>query len=230
MDISRSRQALESVRMFRCRVLSALASAIVLGSLLSACSLGGPDFNQLGQTGLAPANQDPALRSGLGLEDAKPAALADNVAPESSGKAPKGALADRDYSGARLDVEKALKLINDYRAEKGLKPLRLDPKLTIAAKMHSRDLANTDRISHYGSDGSSPWDRVKKAGYVAKIAAENVGTGQASLEEVFKGWTESPGHNRNLLLPAARDMGIALTAEPKSEFKTFWTLVVGSTS
>jgi uncharacterized protein YkwD len=121
-------------------------------------------------------------------------------------------------------------LINEYRAGKGLAPLKLDARLTQAAKVQSKDLASTDRISHYGSDGSSPWDRIQRAGYSAKVAAENVGTGQASLEEVFKGWEESPGHNRNLLLPAARDMGIALVEDPKTEFKTFWTLVVASSS
>ncbi|NJO32801.1 MAG: CAP domain-containing protein, partial [Rhodospirillales bacterium] len=46
---------------------------------------------------------------------------------------------------------------------------------------------------------------------------------------VFKGtWKESPGHNKNLLLTDAEHMGIALVQDPKTEFKTFWTLVVGS--
>ena len=60
------------------------------------------------------------------------------------------------------------------------------------------------------------------------MAAENVGTGQANIEEVMKGWQESPGHNKNLLLSDADDMGIALVQDPSTEFKTFWTLVVGS--
>jgi uncharacterized protein YkwD len=143
-------------------------------------------------------------------------------------KAPTGALSDRDYSGARLDPEKARDMINAYRKQSGLKPLKLNAALTEAAKNHSRDLAKWDRISHYGSDGSNPWDRVKRAGYSAKLAAENVGTGQASIDEVMKGWESSPGHNKNLLLADASDMGIALVQDSKTEFKTFWTLVVGS--
>jgi uncharacterized protein YkwD len=143
-------------------------------------------------------------------------------------KAPAGALADRDYSGSRLDPEKARELINAYRKENGLKPLKLNTALTEAAKNHSRDLAKWDRISHYGSDGSNPWDRVKRAGYSAKLAAENVGTGQVTIDEVMKGWQTSPGHNKNLLLSEATDMGIALVQDNKTEFKTFWTLVVGS--
>ncbi len=143
-------------------------------------------------------------------------------------KAPKGALSDRDYSSTRLDVERARELVNAYRKSKGLRPLLLQPALTEAARAHSRDLAKWDRISHFGSDGSNPWDRVKRAGYPAKLAAENVGTGQANIEEVVKGWQASPGHNKNLLLPDAQHMGIALVQDPKTEFKTFWTLVIGS--
>jgi uncharacterized protein YkwD len=143
-------------------------------------------------------------------------------------RAPHGALAERDYSGTRLDAELARDLVNAYRKTKGLRPLRLQPALTEAARAHSRDLAKWDRISHFGSDGSNPWDRVKRAGYNAKLAAENVGTGQTTLQEVIKGWQTSPGHNKNLLLPDAEHMGIALVQDPKTEFKTFWTLVIAS--
>ncbi len=143
-------------------------------------------------------------------------------------KAPPGALGDRDFSRTHLDAERARELINAYRKEKGMRPLRLQPALTEAARAHSQDLAKWDRISHFGSDGSNPWDRVKRTGYSAKLAAENVGTGQASFDEVMKGWRASPGHNKNLLLPEAEHMGIALVQDPRTEFKTFWTLVIGS--
>jgi uncharacterized protein YkwD len=149
-------------------------------------------------------------------------------APAASEKAPKGALADRDYSRTVLNPEAARDAINAYRKSKGLKPLKLDAELTTAARAHAQDLAKWDRISHYGSDGSNPWDRVKRAGYNAKLAAENVGTGQASFAEVLKGWQDSPGHNKNLLQAEAQHMGIALVQDPKTEFKTFWTLVIGS--
>ena len=143
-------------------------------------------------------------------------------------KAPVGALSDRDYTSTTLEPEKARDLINAYRKQHGLKPLRLNSSLTEAAKAHARDLAKWDRISHFGSDGSNPWDRVKRSGFNAKVAAENVGTGQVTIAEVLKGWQTSPGHNKNLLLADADQMGIALVQDPKTEFKTFWTLVVGA--
>ena len=162
------------------------------------------------------------------MRENKRVASLDKAPAGESMRAPSGALADRDYTGARLNPDIARDLINQYRKSKGLKAVKLDAKLTQAARAHSQDLAKWDRISHYGSDGSNPWDRVKRAGYNARVAAENVGTGQASFEEVLKGWQNSPGHNKNLLLTDVDHMGIALVHDPKTEFKTFWTLVVGS--
>jgi uncharacterized protein YkwD len=142
--------------------------------------------------------------------------------------ATKGALNDRDYHATQLAPQKALSAINEYRNSKGLGALKLDAQLNETALRHCRDLAKWDRISHYGSDGTNPWDRVKASGYQPRLAAENVGTGQTAFAEVLRGWKESPGHNKNLLLSDAKDVGIALVVDPKTEFKSFWTLVVGA--
>ncbi|MDZ4842108.1 MAG: CAP domain-containing protein [Hyphomicrobium aestuarii] len=182
-----------------------------------------PRGPNLGGTPLAPSV---AAKS---TTNVKLASLEADKAPKGTfERAPAGSLSDRDYSRTALDPSFARDIVNQYRAEHGLKPLKLSAELTAAAKAHSRDLAKWDRISHYGSDGSNPWDRVKRAGFKARIAAENVGTGQIDFGEVMKGWKESPGHNKNLLLADADHMGIALVQEPKSEFKSFWTLVLGS--
>lgn len=177
-------------------------------------------------TGYAPA---PAAAPAPKPSGTQVASLGPDKAPKGTfEKAPAGSLTDRDYSSTNLDPSFARDIINQYRAEHGLKPVKLNTELTAAAKLHSKDLAKWDRISHYGSDGSNPWDRVKRSGFKARLAAENVGTGQVDFGEVMKGWKESPGHNKNLLLADAEYMGIALVNEPKSEFKSFWTLVLGS--
>ncbi|MFW6024201.1 MAG: CAP domain-containing protein [Dichotomicrobium sp.] len=129
-----------------------------------------------------------------------------------------------------FEPEQALALVNAYREEKGLAPLSLDPKLRQAADAHAQDLAKHDRISHFGSDGSDPWERVQRTGFEPKVAAENVGTGQITFGEVFREWKLSPDHNRNLLLPDATHMGVAVAREPDTQFETFWSLVVGSPS
>ncbi len=219
--------------MYRVVLTAGLAVAI------AGCSLGSSSissgFDETPKTTASLSTKSAGKSAGLGGEPAAArnnniqlAKLDDKAPTGTYEKAPSGALADRDYSKTSLNAEMARDLINAYRKEKGLKPLKLNPELTEAAKGHSRDLSKWDRISHYGSDGSNPWDRVKRAGYKARLAAENVGTGQVDFGEVMKGWKESPGHNKNLLLNDADHMGIALVQDPKTEFKSFWTLVIGA--
>lgn len=155
-----------------------------------------------------------SMKSGLGIGGK-------SKAPEETRLAASGEIES-------LNPGQAQELVNAYRVQNGLKPLRLNPKLNIAALIHSKDLAKSDRISHYGSDGSDTWDRVRRTGYQARLTAENVGTGQRSLGEVFRGWQKSKDHNANLLLADAEEMGIAMVHEKDTQFKTFWTMVVGA--
>lgn len=213
---------------------------IFFALLLPGCSLGsaplsfgfgdsGSDASSVGSPSLGIFGGSGSSRgTSADSQGQRIAALQDNAPSNSFAKPKPGALNGRDYSKTTLDVEHARTLINEYRKKHGLKPLQLSPELTAAAKAHSRDLARFDRISHYGSDGSNPLDRVKRAGYNPRLAAENVGTGQATFEEVLQGWKASPSHNKNLLMADARHMGIALVQDPKTEFKTFWTLVLGA--
>lgn len=215
--------------------MSRVILAFFVAFSVAACSLG-PSTLSTGFTDDRPttASLHRQSPSSLGAnatsskKGARVAALNDQAPKGSYEKPANGALAGRDYSSTTLRAEMARDVINHYRKEKGLKPLRLSPELTEAAKAHARDLAKWDRISHYGSDGSNPWDRVKRTGYKARLAAENVGTGQVTFEEVMRGWKESPGHNKNLLMADADHMGIALVQDNNTEFKSFWTLVLGS--
>lgn len=215
--------------MYRVALIAGLATTV------AGCSLGSASLS----SGMSDASETSSIKApsqksvGLGGDPAAARgvqlAKLDDKAPQGTyEKAPAGVLADRDYTRTQLDAQMARDLINAYRKQNGLKSLTLSPELTEAAKAHSRDLAKWDRISHYGSDGSNPWDRVKRSGYKARLAAENVGTGQIDFNEVMRGWKESPGHNKNLLMSDATNMGIALVQDPKTEFKSFWTLVLGS--
>ncbi len=217
--------------MYRVALTAGIATA------MAGCSLGSSSitsgFAESPRATTASITRPKAKSVGLGGEPAIPrgvqlAKLDDQAPAGSFERAPAGILADRDYSKTMLDAKMACDIINGYRKEKGLKPLKLSPELTEAAKAHARDLAKWDRISHYGSDGSNPWDRVKRTGYKARLTAENVGTGQIDFTEVMKGWKDSPGHNKNLLMSDADHMGVALVQDSKTEFKSFWTLVVGS--
>ncbi|MCA3500333.1 MAG: CAP domain-containing protein, partial [Rhodobacter sp.] len=60
---------------------------------------------------------------------------------------------------------RALDSVNTLRGARGLQPLELNAQLNAAAATHSRDMAVQNRPWHFGSDGSSPIDRVRRVGY-----------------------------------------------------------------
>lgn len=127
-----------------------------------------------------------------------------------------------------LNTNIALADFNAYRMRNGLQPVVWNEKLSVASRVHAQDLADHGIISHTGSDGSGHGDRVQREGYTFSIAAENVATGQKSWEKVFQAWQDSPGHNENLLRDDVTEFGMALVYEPRSNYQTYWAMVVAA--
>ncbi|HSX85932.1 MAG TPA: CAP domain-containing protein, partial [Cellvibrio sp.] len=55
--------------------------------------------------------------------------------------------------------------------------LRWDCRLGLASHVHSTDMATNNFFSHTGSDGSSPFDRMRREGYQFRTAGENISAG-----------------------------------------------------
>lgn len=126
-----------------------------------------------------------------------------------------------------VDAEAAARLISRYRADHGLKPLKLDPTLMTLAAEHARRMASMDRMSHSLPGEGAFAQRIAAGGFRASMAAENVAAGQKTLSEVFEAWRKSPGHNANLLLANVSLMGIAVAVQPGGRYHTYWALEVG---
>jgi uncharacterized protein YkwD len=126
-----------------------------------------------------------------------------------------------------VDVGAAVRLINEYRASRGLNPLSTDDKLMNIATTHAHLMASMDRMAHVLPGEGSFQQRIAAGGFQASMAAENVAAGQDSLQEVFDAWRRSPGHNANMLLSGISKMGIALAIQPGGRYHTYWALVLG---
>lgn len=127
-----------------------------------------------------------------------------------------------------FDLLQAEADLNAYRALHNLEPVSLNNNLNRASQLHSDDQAAMDEASHYSSDGTVLGDRALASGYQYSLVAENVASGQLSWERVFVAWQESPGHNVNLLNPDVTEVGIALTYDANTGYKTFWTMMLGA--
>jgi hypothetical protein len=92
--------------------------------------------------------------------------------------------------------------------------------LEAAAQRHSNDMANNNWFSHYGTDGSSPWDRIREAGYYPMLSGgENIAAGYSTVLSVIEGWLKSPGHCANIMSPYFREIGAAKAVNLSSTYR-----------
>lgn len=101
--------------------------------------------------------------------------------------------------------------------------LRLDARLAAAASAHAQDMARNGFVRHEGSDGSSPGERVSRAGYRWRSIAENVAGGQTTARQVVQEWLRSPVHCAALMRPELTEMGVAYAVDPDSEAGIYWS-------
>ena len=116
--------------------------------------------------------------------------------------------------------------VNSLRQAAGLVPVTFDAKLNAAAATHSRDMSIQNRPWHFGSDGSSPIDRIQRVGYEGKLVGENISETYETELETLAAWMDQSDTRRNILSPDARKMGFSWLQE--SNGKIWWTLVLGS--
>jgi uncharacterized protein YkwD len=102
-------------------------------------------------------------------------------------------------------------------------PLSLSPALTLAARAHSQDMATHDLFSHTGSDGSSPGERVTRAGYRWEQVGENIASGVSTARQAVAGWLASPHHCAIIMTAGVRQMGVAFAVNPSSAQVIDWT-------
>ncbi len=99
-------------------------------------------------------------------------------------------------------------------------PLVWNDRLERAADLHTADMARQRVMTHTGSDGTQPSDRVTQAGYAWRLVGENIAHNQRTVPEVVEDWVQSPGHCRNLMDARYAEMGAA-------EQDLYWTQVFG---
>jgi uncharacterized protein YkwD len=103
-------------------------------------------------------------------------------------------------------------------------PLRFIPALERVAAAHSEDMAAHHEFDHAGHDGATPAQRVRRAGYPARLIGENIAFGSMSAAEAVSGWLASPGHCENIMDPRFRETGIAV-ARGRGQAGTYFTEV-----
>jgi len=116
--------------------------------------------------------------------------------------------------------------INTVRQQSGLAPVSLNVALTSAAATHARDMSIQGRPWHFGSDGSSPIDRVNRVGYVGHFLGETLSETYETEVETLTAWLEQSDTRGIILDPRVREVGFAWYQEANG--KLWWVLTTGA--
>ncbi len=128
--------------------------------------------------------------------------------------------------GSKAQIQfRMLDSINSLRRAAGRSPVEMNAKLNAAAATHSRDMSLQNRPWHFGSDGSSPLERVARVGYEGKLVGENISETYETELETLAAWMDEPSTRWVILSPDARNLGFAWLQEANG--KIWWTLVMG---
>jgi uncharacterized protein YkwD len=109
-----------------------------------------------------------------------------------------------------ITPDNVLRLMNDYRADRGLPPLHQEAHLMKAAQDRMRDMADGGWWSHQSPDGVSPFVWLIARDYPYAYAGENLAMGFETAKVLVSSWMESPGHRDNIMGTQYDDCGIAI--------------------
>jgi uncharacterized protein YkwD len=116
--------------------------------------------------------------------------------------------------------------LNALRQSVGAPELRYDARLNAAAATHARDMSVQNRPWHFGSDGSSPIDRVRRVGYPGRLVGEAISETYETEIQTLGAWMEQDQVRTVLMDPTARDAGFEWYQEANG--KIWWALVLGA--
>ncbi|MFW8633869.1 CAP domain-containing protein [Cribrihabitans pelagius] len=116
--------------------------------------------------------------------------------------------------------------VNALRQAAGAPAVRLNAQLNAAAATHARDMSVQNRPWHFGSDGSSPLQRVARAGYGGTLLGENISETYENEQQTLAAWLEKPATRAVILDPKASNMGLSWFQEPNG--KIWWTMIMAN--
>lgn len=102
-----------------------------------------------------------------------------------------------------------LEAMNRERAAHGLRPLRINEKLSLAANDRIGDMFRKRYFDHVAPDGLQPFVWATQRGYRYRIIGENLAVGFRGAA-VVDGWMRSKGHRENILQRSFDEVGIAV--------------------
>ena len=131
------------------------------------------------------------------------------------------------YVGSPSYPSEIANLINAARTKAGLSALTIDFQLAAAAQGHSTDMACFGLLSHTGSNGSTPYQRVVASGYGDTFRQEII-YASGYPQDAFNSWMNDQVHHDAILDPSATEMGVGYAYVSDSAYGGYYTVDFGA--
>lgn len=113
-----------------------------------------------------------------------------------------------------------LALLNEVRAQHGLRALSASQPLTNIARSRSADMIALNYFSHSIPSGGNVFNLLRSSGISYSTAGENLAhsrpAGAGSPQAFVNAWMASPGHRANILKPQYNKIGIGMVDQGSS--------------
>lgn len=110
--------------------------------------------------------------------------------------------------------QRLTELVNVRRSRAGCAPLRIDPKLSEAARGHADDMVAHGYFDHENRAGEQADSRISAAGYDWSMWGENLDKGTSDPSVVVDDWMDGSIHQENMLDCRYRDTGVGTAKGP----------------
>lgn len=112
---------------------------------------------------------------------------------------------DSNVTGYEQEV---IRLVNEIRAENGLKALTYDWELGRVARFKSQDMKDNKYFAHNSPVYGTPFQMIRNFGISFRSAGENIAKGYSTPQAVVNGWMNSSGHRANILNAGYTHIGV----------------------
>ncbi len=117
--------------------------------------------------------------------------------------------------------------INEERADRDLRPIRMDGRIRAVAEARSRDMVSRHYFAHEDPDGLEPWDHLDAAGISWSWAGEIIAmNGRSPISDAARGaveqWMASPGHHDLIVSTTSNYAGVGVAMDGGL---SYWTVV-----
>lgn len=143
---------------------------------------------------------------------------------------PTNVLAQPAQYSANLSAAEVIAEVNALRASNGLPPYEVNSILMAIAQSHAEYMASSGVMTHYGADGSRPYQRAIAAGYSVAgdlsrggFFSENIGSA-TSASAIVENWQGDSLHLNTMISPDLKDVGVGVAI---ADGRTYYTLDAG---